>query len=68
GGQHGERVQDDRQRTEWLAARGFRVLRFWNHEVLNNLEEVKAVIWRALSLDSQPPSPPSPCQGEGAKK
>ncbi|MGH8532469.1 MAG: endonuclease domain-containing protein [Gammaproteobacteria bacterium] len=67
GGQHGERVEDDRLRTEWLEARGFRVVRFWNHDVLNHPEEVKAVIWRALSLGVQPPSPPSPCQGEERK-
>jgi very-short-patch-repair endonuclease len=67
GGQHGERVEEDRLRSQWLEARGFRVVRFWNHEVLNHLEEVKAVIWRALSLGTQPPSQPSPCQGEGVK-
>ena len=68
GGQHGERVEDDRLRTEWLVARGFRVVRFWNNEVLNNLEEVKAVIWRALSIDLQPSSQPSPFQGEGVQE
>jgi len=68
GRQHGERVKEDRLRTKWLEAHGFRVVRFWNHEVLNNLEEVKAVIWRALSPGAQPPSQPSPWQGEGVKK
>src|SRR5919197_4891358 len=67
GGQHGERVKDDGLRTEWLEARGFRVLRFWNHEVLNKLDEAEAGIWQAVSLGAQPPSQPSPCQGEGAK-
>ncbi len=66
GGQHGERAKEDSLRTEWLEARGFRVVRFWNHEVLNDLEEVKGVIWRALSAGARPPSQPSPCQGEGA--
>src|SRR5919108_1670960 len=68
GGQHMERSDYDWVRTRWLEEQGFRVLRFWNHEVLHQLEEVKAVIWRALHGESQPPSPPSPCQGEGAEK
>jgi very-short-patch-repair endonuclease len=65
GGQHGEQAEEDRLRTEWLEARGFRVVRFWNQEVLNSPEEVKAAIWRALPLGDQPLSQPSPCQGEG---
>ena len=67
GGQHIERMEYDQHRTEWLEARGFRVLRFWNHEVLHHPEEVTAVIWRTLITSSvQPPSQPSPLQGEGA--
>ena len=66
GGQHLERVEDDRARSAWLEARGFRVLRFWNHEVLTHLEDVKASIWQALLSSAQPSSLPSPCQGEGA--
>ena len=49
GGQHTEQVGSDAQRTVWLEARGFRVLRFWNHDVLNNIEAVKEVIRGALS-------------------
>jgi very-short-patch-repair endonuclease len=42
GGQHAEaESQDhDKQRTTWLESQGFRVLRFWNNEVLTNLEGV----------------------------
>jgi hypothetical protein len=29
-------------------------------------DNVRAAIWQALQLDAQPPSPPSPFQGEGA--
>ena len=47
GGQHLENVEDD-ARTRWMENTGFRVLRFWNHEVLNNIEEVKLVIWNSL--------------------
>ena len=37
GGQHAESEQD-MVRTEALAERGYRVMRFWNYDVLNNLE------------------------------
>ena len=56
GGQHSERQDYDASRTEWLRQRGFRVVRFWNHEVMNNIEAVKAAIWEALYENSQPPS------------
>ena len=68
GGQHSERQDYDASRTEWLSQRGLRVVRFWNHEVMNDIEAVKAVIWEALCENSQPPSQPSPLQGEGAKE
>jgi very-short-patch-repair endonuclease len=51
GGQHGEQVVSDAERTAWLEARGFRVLRFWNHDVLRNIEVVKEVIRGALSRE-----------------
>jgi very-short-patch-repair endonuclease len=56
GGQHGERQDYDASRTEWLRKKGFRVVRFWNHEVMNDIEAVQAVIWKALHEGSQPPS------------
>jgi len=40
GGQHAERVCADEVRSEWLAARGYRVLRFWNNDVIENIEGV----------------------------
>jgi very-short-patch-repair endonuclease len=39
GGQHAGSLQD-RRRDRWFAANGFRVVRFWNNEVLSNLEGV----------------------------
>ena len=38
GGQHAERSTYERDRTAGLQAQGFRVLRFWNTDVLNNLD------------------------------
>lgn len=34
GGQHADEVQKDERRTQRLNEEGYRVLRFWNHEVL----------------------------------
>ena len=48
GGQHMEQVDRDTRRTAWLEMKGFQVLRFWNNEVLGNLESVLEAIRRAL--------------------
>src|SRR5829696_74245 len=58
GGQHLENPADV-QRDAWLQANGFRVLRFWNHEVLANLEGVLTVILAALGGGSDGAAPPS---------
>ena len=48
GGQHGERARQDAARSRWIEGRGYRVLRFWNNEVLANTEGVVAAILEAL--------------------
>ena len=57
-GHGGER---DQRRDEWLAAQGFRVLRFWNPEVSRNIEGVMQVIFDAVGgeelADGVPPTP-----------
>jgi len=40
GGQHDIERDKDEVRTKWLVSEGYRVLRFWNNEVLTNLEGV----------------------------
>jgi very-short-patch-repair endonuclease len=40
GGQHVERAQDDARRDRWLREQGYTVLRFWNNEVMQELESV----------------------------
>ena len=40
GGQHADNKEKDDLRNAWLVARGCRVIRFWNHEVLENIEGV----------------------------
>ena len=47
-GQHAERSEEDAARAQRLESRGFRVLRFWNHEVMENLDGVLARILEEL--------------------
>ena len=63
GGQHDEVA--DAPRTAWLNAQGFRVLRFWNNEVLTNMDGVLQVILAALEEEQDPHPNPLPRAGEG---
>ncbi|MEW6681603.1 MAG: endonuclease domain-containing protein [Nitrospirota bacterium] len=81
GGHHLSAREYDAERSEWLQSQNFRVLRFWNHEVLTETEGVIGVIEHALNTSphlSPPPqggrkrkatgfeaSTPSPLAGEG---
>jgi len=48
GGQHAERQAEDAKRTAWLESQDFRLLRYWNNEVLQNFEAVVEDILQAL--------------------
>ncbi len=50
GGQHneGQIREKDEQRRTWLEGEGFRIIRFWNNDVLLNVEGVLAQIKEAL--------------------
>jgi very-short-patch-repair endonuclease len=48
GGQHIEQIEYDRERTRKLESNGFRVLRFWDHDMLKNKEEVLQAIYQEL--------------------
>ncbi|MFC3551956.1 endonuclease domain-containing protein [Lysobacter cavernae] len=48
GSQHLEAIGYDMARAGWLNAQGFRVLRFWNDEVLVRTELVLEAIWTTL--------------------
>ena len=68
GGQHGQQAGYDENRTQELHAAGFRVLRFWNNQVLKEIESVREKIWLAVQ-ELQPHPPPSlPLEGGGVKK
>ncbi|MBN2031041.1 endonuclease domain-containing protein [bacterium] len=46
GSQHNENQKKDLIRTQWLNNEGYQVIRFWNHEVLQNSTDVLEEIWR----------------------
>jgi very-short-patch-repair endonuclease len=48
GGQHALAAPYDARRTRYIEQRGYRVLRFWNNDVLNNLDGVISEIERVL--------------------
>ena len=65
GGQHaldGD-MSKDHERTQWLESQGFTVLRFWNNDILTNIDGVMEMVMDALSGGH--PSP-RPTRGEGA--
>jgi very-short-patch-repair endonuclease len=53
GGQHLDNPEDD-QRTSFLVSAGYRVLRFWNNEVLANIAGVLLTIDAAVNADRLP--------------
>jgi very-short-patch-repair endonuclease len=69
GGQHAQRAAVDRRRDAFLAANGYRVLRFWNNQVLQELPAVLERI-REFLASAEAPSPPAPLPraGEGSKR
>ena len=48
GGQHAETQDYDGRRTTFLAEQGYRVIRFWNNDVLGNIDGVMIQLTDAL--------------------
>ncbi|MDE2112825.1 MAG: endonuclease domain-containing protein [Alphaproteobacteria bacterium] len=63
GGQHAQQASYDRQREAFLRSRGFCVMRFWNDEVLTNMDGVIEGI--LLTLEGPPHLNPLPDRGRG---
>ncbi|QJP12106.1 endonuclease domain-containing protein [Pseudomonas multiresinivorans] len=59
GGQHLDSGRD-RERDAWLKTRGFKVLRFWNHDVLLKMDSVLETVRLMLDADALPSPQPSP--------
>jgi very-short-patch-repair endonuclease len=68
GGQHGQQAKYDENRTQKLQAAGFRVLRFWDNQVLKEIESVKEKIWLVVQELQPHPPPSSPLKGEESRK
>ena len=70
GGQHNDAIglaRDDR-RARWLASKGVMMLRFWNNEILSNLEGVLSEINRVAATRCTTRTTPSltlPLSGGG---
>jgi very-short-patch-repair endonuclease len=61
GGQHDAQQMHDKTRGTWLRCQGFRILRFWNNEVLGEINAVLSVIDAHLraAVHPHPNLPPS---------
>ena len=55
GGQHSIQRKKDEERDKLLKDQGYKVLRFWNNDVLKNIEGVLETV--SLSLREKFPSP-----------
>ena len=65
GGQHAVATAADLERAAWLEGRGFRVVQFWNNDVVQNLDGVIETILLALRSEVSPPPHPAPIEGAG---
>ena len=52
GSQHLEQEEYDKERTAFLKSKGYRVLRFWNNDVIKNTDSVLSVIWDTLKEEN----------------
>jgi very-short-patch-repair endonuclease len=71
GPQHSEpnATEFDQRRTAWLAARGFRVMRFRNQELDESIDAVMEAIGRALvELEAKNPLPGPSRKGRGTNQ
>lgn len=61
GGQHASQITADQRRTAFLVSRGYRVLRFWDNQVMEDIDAVLERIAEVLGDSEVKPSPfPSP--------
>jgi very-short-patch-repair endonuclease len=65
GSQHASNTPYDRSRTSFLNKSGFIVLRFWNNQVLEDIDGVLGMIWQTLIARETPSPPNPPLEGEG---
>ena len=66
GSGHAEQILYDEERESYFLRHHMRIIRFWNHEVFENLDGVLETIVDILQV-LQPPLPLTPSRGEGGK-
>ena len=67
GGQHAANREYDQFRDAFLWATGYEVLRFWNNEIMGNLDGVLETLAQTLSHGENYPHPIPLPEGEGRK-
>ena len=66
GASHAIAREQDEGRTRYLQSEGYQVIRFWNNDVLGNLDGVVAHIRRAIARSASGPSPSPSRKREGS--
>lgn len=56
GGQHADNIEYDHERDAWLRSEGYTVLRFWNNQLMENMDGVLDQILLTLSPGPSPTS------------
>lgn len=64
GGQHAWRLEPDRKRDAYLQENGYTVIRFWNHDIIKNMDGALQIIGDLLTAAN--PHPPLPLTGGGS--
>lgn len=64
GGQHNDRPKD-KDRTLYLENNNFKVIRFWDNEILQNIDGCLEILLKEINLLNNPSPCPSPAMGEG---
>ena len=68
GSQHANAAMYDAKRTAVIEAQGYRVIRFWNSDVLTNMDGVLETILTAATSGERVPTPqPPPARGRGSR-
>ena len=65
GGQHAEDSESEAKRSKYLNRKGYRILRFWNNQVLQEGESVLDVILSCVIGDAPSPQPSPQKNGRG---
>lgn len=52
GSQHLDQEEYDRERTEYLESLGYKVIRFWNKDVMNNIDGIILAIIQAMEAET----------------